>query len=245
MRRGGRTALITGGARRIGRACALALAREGYDLVIHYRRSHAAAKSLAREAETLGARVWLVRGDLSRPAEAARVFDRAVSCAGPIGLLLNNASTYEESALADVRAEEIVRNLNLHALSPLVLGRRFAAQRKKGMILNFLDARMVRHDSRHAAYQMSKRLLHELTKMMAVEFAPRVRVNAVAPGAILPPPGASAAYVRRLERANPLQRMGTPEEVARAVVYLAGTEFVTGQAIFVDGGYHLKGDFHG
>ena len=236
----GKTALVTGAARRLGRACALALAKRGFSIVAHYNSSEREARSLAKDVKKLGVACFLVQGDLSGPTEAACVFDRAVSLAGPLDVLVNNASIYEESDLATAGLEEITLNLNVHAFSPLVLSRRLAAQDRKSCIVNFLDARIVRATSPQAAYHVSKQLLFLLTRTMATEFAPRVRVNAIAPGAILPPAGKGQAYMRRLAAANPLHRTGSPDDICRALIYLVESDFVTGQVLFVDGGYHLK-----
>ena len=241
----GKTALVTGAARRIGRACALALARRGMNVVIHFHRSRTEAEKVRREIIRLGARAWTVQGDLSCPDSSEQVFADAVKAAGPVDLLLNNASIYGESRLASLAMRDLVRNLSINAIAPFLLARQLAAQRREGMVINFLDARLSRHDSGYAAYHVSKSLLLTLTRMMAVEFAPRVRVNAVAPGAILPPAGKGAAYMRKLAAANPLRRVGDLREITEAVLYLAGTRFVTGQVLFVDGGYHLRGKDEG
>jgi pteridine reductase len=158
--------------------------------------------------------------------------------AGPIGLLVNSASTYEVGEGRKTRAEQQVRNLRLHALSPMILTCCLAAQKCAGAVINLLDARLGQADTKRVAYVRSKRMLYALTKMMAVEVAPQVRVNGIAPGAILPPAGGvSEACLRRMAKANLLGRMGKPDDIAGAVVYLAGARFVTGQVLYVDGGY--------
>ncbi|MFW6158915.1 MAG: SDR family oxidoreductase, partial [Planctomycetota bacterium] len=119
------------------------------------------------------------------------------------------------------------------------------AQGRDGAIVNFLDTRVVAYDREHVAYHLSKRMLFSLTRMMALEFAPAVRVNAVAPGLILPPPGRDRAYLERLKSSNPLNRVGTLGQVTEAVLFLLGNEFVTGQVVFVDGGQHMNGRTYG
>jgi NAD(P)-dependent dehydrogenase (short-subunit alcohol dehydrogenase family) len=240
----GKTVLITGAARRIGRACALALAGEGVNVVVHYHQSAADAARLCGELRERGVGSWPIQADLADPAAAEACFTRARDQAGPLDLLLNNASVYGESRIGGCTLEELRRNLDLHAWTPLMLARCFAAQQREGMIINFLDARVTGSDRHHAAYQLSKQMLLCLTRMLALEFAPRVRVNAVAPGAILPPPGQDESVLRGAAEANPLRRIGSLADVTRAVLYLAGSEFVTGQVVFVDGGYHLKGALH-
>ena len=237
----GRTALVTGAARRLGRTCAQALAGLGADVVIHYNRSEAEARALADMLAEQGARVFTVQGDLAVPGTADAIFDRAVEQAGAIDILVNNASIYEPGRLADLTPEALQRNLDLHAFSPLVLARRLRDQGGTGVVINLLDARPVTRDPAHAGYIISKHVLAGLTETMAVEFAPRVRVNAVAPGAVLPPEGTDAAHLEKLAHANPLKRLGSADGIAAAVLYLVGADFVTGQTLYVDGGYHLGG----
>jgi len=245
LKMAGTTALITGGARRIGRACALALAKEGVNVVVHYRHAEAEARMLCRELAACGVKAWSLSADLTSPAEAESLFERTVAQAGPIDLLLNNASTYRASQLPDVSVQELTENLRLHGIAPLLLGRRLAAQKREGTIINFLDARVAAPATAgYAAYLLSKKWLLTLTQAMAVEMAPLVRVNAVAPGAILPPDGSNPEYFAAAAQANPLKKTGTVEEVVGAVLYLIGARFVTGQVLFVDGGYHLRGILH-
>ncbi|HNR34300.1 MAG TPA: SDR family oxidoreductase, partial [Candidatus Hydrogenedentes bacterium] len=135
--------------------------------------------------------------------------------------------------------------VNLNALAPFLLGRCLAAQKRPGGIVNLLDARIADYDREHASYHLSKRLLFTLTRMMAVEFAPCVRVNGIAPGLILPPEGKDESYLAQLAATNPLNRYGSPDDVAEAVLYLLRSDFVTGQVIFVDGGRHMRGGMYG
>jgi pteridine reductase len=131
--------------------------------------------------------------------------------------------------------------MRVNTFAPLVLGRAFIKQKRVGAIVNFLDTRMTGYDRDHSAYQLSKLSLSSLTKMMALEFAPCVRVNAVAPGPILPPLGKDSAYMERLASTNPLHRIGNLGDVTGAVLFLLKSTYITGQVLYVDGGYHLKG----
>ena len=126
-----------------------------------------------------------------------------------------------------------------------MIARAFGAQGIEGVIVNFLDTRIEDYDRKHAAYHLSKRMLYTLTRMMAIEFAPLVRVNAVAPGLILPPPGKDESYLAQLAHTNPLGRYGDPSHIVEAVLFLVRNDFVTGQVVFVDGGRHLKGKMYG
>jgi hypothetical protein len=165
--------------------------------------------------------------------------------AGPIDILVNSASVFPRNTLADVTWQDVAENMQVNAMAPLLLSRAFAAQGRSGAIVNLLDTRVVHYDRIHAAYHLSKRTLLTLTRMMALEFAPTVRVNAVAPGLILPPAGEDEAYVQKMVGGIPLQRIGKVEDVTEAILYLLRSEFVTGQVIFVDGGFHMKGSTYG
>ncbi len=238
----GRTALVTGGARRIGRAIALALGRAGVNVIVHYGHSAREAEDTANEIRAMGVRVWTLRADLNSTAEAEGLFARAAEA---IDILVNNASIFPQGRITDVTAENLAENMRVNAFAPLALSRAFAAQGRPGHILNLLDARIADYDREHAAYHLSKRTLFALTRMMAVEFAPLVAVNAIAPGLILPPPGESDAYLERLAHTNPLQRHGSVEEVAEAALFLLSSEFITGQVLFIDGGRFLDGNMYG
>jgi len=240
----GQAALVTGGSRRIGRVICRVLAERGAGVVIHYRSSFEEAESLAGDIRSGGGRAWTVGADLEDPVETAELVARATDLAGPLDILVNNASIFPPGTLQELRLEDLVQNLHVNAWAPFVLSRAFAQQNRKGNIVNLLDNKVVVGDPEHAAYHLSKRTLFTLTRMMAMEFAPGVRVNAVAPGLILPPPGEDESYLRRVASANPLQRWGSPGQVARAVLFLVTTDFVTGQVIYVDGGQHMKGAFY-
>jgi NAD(P)-dependent dehydrogenase (short-subunit alcohol dehydrogenase family) len=242
----GKTALITGAAKRIGRATALALADEGVNVVVHHNRSSDEAQEVAELVRQKGVGAWTLRADLADADEAAALFGQATDRAGAIDVLVNNASTFHPSRLADIGVAEVLSDLQVNALSPFVLARAMAAQRREGAIVNFLDCRIAEYDASHVAYNLSKRMLFTLTRMMALAFAPGVRVNAVAPGLILPPPGKDESYLRKLAPTdNPLQRIGALTGITDAVVFLLRSPFVTGQVIFVDGGRHMKGSTYG
>jgi NAD(P)-dependent dehydrogenase (short-subunit alcohol dehydrogenase family) len=237
--------LVTGAARRLGRDLALALAAEGARVVIHYNTSANEAEDTAGQLRATGTQAWILQADLSDARQVEVLFPRAVEIAGPMDILVNNASVFPASRLETFSSEEIQETLQINALAPLALSRAFAAQRREGSILHLLDARMMDHDAGHAAYHLSKRMLFTLMRMMALEFAPLVRVNAVAPGLVLPPPGETEEYLKRLAHTNPLQTHGDSADVTEAALYLLRSRFVTGQVIFVDGGRHMKGNMYG
>ncbi|MEW6355625.1 MAG: SDR family oxidoreductase [Planctomycetota bacterium] len=241
----GKTALVTGGAKRLGRATALALAAEGADIVLHYRSSRNEAEEATQAIRNMGRKAWTIQADLSRPEEATGLFQQARQTAGSIHILINNAAIFEPSLLADFTVEDLARNVQINTMAPLQVSRAFVAQGQEGVIINFLDNRIVEYDKKNVAYHLSKRMLHSLTRMMAMEFAPKVRVNAVAPGLVLPPRGEDDAYVKRLVTTMPLQRAIEVRAVTDAVLFLVKNEFITGQVIFVDGGRHMKSSFYG
>jgi len=241
----GRTALVTGAAKRMGRAVALALADAGVNVAIHYRSSRAEAEATVKHALESGVQAWLFQADLATPNAAEKLFEDVIRETGSVDFLINNASIFPEQGLRDFAAEDLHANVNVNALAPFLLGRRFAEQGREGAIVNFLDTMVTDYDRKHVPYHLSKRMLYSLTRLMAVEFAPKVRVNAVAPGLILPPEGKDIAYLESLAHTNPLRRYGGVADINEAVLFLLRSRFVTGQAIFVDGGRHLLGSMYG
>lgn len=236
----GKSALVTGAARRIGRAISLALAREGASVAVHYSSSEREISKLVAEIEGLGAQAIALRAELSDPAELAGLVDRAHEALGTIEILVNNASIFPSDTLETVELDSLERNLEINAWAPLVLTRAFAAQTEHGHVVNLLDSRVAGFDHTHAAYILSKHVLSAITRTAALELAPGIAVNGIAPGLILPPAGKDEEYIDRLAQTVPLKRRGAPEDIAAAAVFLVTSEFVTGETIYVDGGRHLK-----
>ena len=241
----GKTALVTGAAKRLGRAIALSLAHEGVGVVLHYRSSEESVEEVAGAVCGLGVKAWMLKADLAASCEAELLVARAIDAAGPLDFLINNASVFAQGRLTEMTAEDVRVNVDVNALAPFVAARRFAGQGREGVVLNLLDARIVDYDREHAAYHLSKRMLFDLTRMMALEFAPSVRVNAIAPGLILPPEGEDEGYLASLAHTNPLNRYGAAADIASAALFLLKSDFVTGQVVFVDGGRHLRGNVYG
>jgi len=235
----GSTALVTGASRRIGRNIATALADSGVNVVIHYRNSGREAESLRDQLISRGVKAWLVRADFDRIEGAPELFDNAIACAGSIDFLVNNASSFLPATVHEIGFEQLMRDIQVNAWSPFVLSREFARRFGRGKIINLLDTRIAGYDRSHVGYMISKRVLSDLTQIMAVEFAPGISVNAVAPGLILPPQGKDAQYLEKLASALPLRRHGEPDDISEAVLYLLKSNFVTGQVIYVDGGRHV------
>ena len=236
----GRTALITGGARRIGRTVALALARAGADVVVNYRSSRAEAESLVKEITEIGRGAWAVQADLTVDEQLEGLIDKAAGLAGGLDILINNASVFPESSFEEFSLDDLLNSIRVDAWPALALGRKFAERVESGHIVNMLDSRLVGYDWKHVAYHAGKHLLWLFTREMAIRFAPGIAVNGVAPGLILPPEGKDKSYMEALKDRLPLKRIGDPEYIADAVLYLVTSRFITGQVIYVDGGRHLR-----
>jgi NAD(P)-dependent dehydrogenase (short-subunit alcohol dehydrogenase family) len=236
----GKTALITGGARRIGSEVALGLAREGADIVVQYRSSSADAAALRDSIAGLGVRCYLVRADLGKPGGCAALIRGAVAKAGRIDALVNNASVFRPMGFGEADFESVAANVRVNAWAPFELGRLFAERFKTGRIINMLDTKVSGYNFGSFPYYLSKKMLETLTMSMALKLAPGITVNAVAPGLILPPEGRSDAYLETLKNGVPLRRRGYPKDVADAIVFLLRSDFITGQVVYVDGGEHLN-----
>ena len=235
----GQTALITGAAKRIGREIAVALAEEGVNIVIHYRSSAEEAEELYGHLAAQGVKSWLVRADFENAEETETLIEQSIEIAGSLDILVNSASMFPESTLNDVSFEDLVQNVQVNAWAPFVLSREFARRVGRGKIVNLLDSRLNGYDWSHVAYFLSKHVFSVLTEMTALEFAPKITVNGIAPGLILPPPGKDESYLDPLVDTVPLKRHGSPRDIAEAVIYLLKSDFMTGHVIHVDGGRHL------
>jgi NAD(P)-dependent dehydrogenase (short-subunit alcohol dehydrogenase family) len=237
-----KTALITGAAKRVGRAIALELAQAGYDIAIHFRESGGDAAGLAREIEGLGRRTALVQADLEDEAAVAAMLPDAAAQLGPVTALVNNASLFVRDEAMDVTREGWDRQLAVNLRAPFVLMQQFARllpPDAPGAVVNMLDQRVWNFTPHFISYTVSKAGLWTLTQTMALALAPRIRVNGVGPGPILPNDNQSAEQFHTHWSSLPLQRKIDPVEVARTVRFLIESPALTGQMIAVDGGEHL------
>lgn len=241
----GKTALVTGGARRLGAAIATGLADAGVHVAVHHHRSVAEAETLAETLRGRGVNAATVAGALDDPDAAPEILLAAAAQMGPIDILVNSASIFPEDNLENLTPASVHRNVDVNALAPLVLARALSKQGRPGAVVNLLDTMIADYDRRHLSYHLSKRMLHSLTRILAVELAPGIRVNAVAPGLVLPPVGKDEAYLAGLAHTNPLQSYGSEAGVREAVLFLLRSGFVTGQVIYVDGGRNLRGNMYG
>jgi NAD(P)-dependent dehydrogenase (short-subunit alcohol dehydrogenase family) len=245
-----KTVLITGAARRVGRIFAIGCAQAGADVVIHHGHSPEKAQETRDEIEALGRRAWILASDLGVPAEAPQVISRANDFS-PLYALVNSAAIFEPLSLADTSLSDWERHLSVNLTAPFLLSQAFAEQlpkSKKGRIVNILDWRALRPRADHFPYTVSKAALAALTQSLAVALAPRITVNGLALGAVLPPsparpeaPGqADGGAGSDVIKDVPLGRWSEAEEVQQALVFLlAGSSYVTGEIIHVDGGRHL------
>jgi glucose 1-dehydrogenase len=239
----GRNAIITGGGHRVGRAITLALAEAGANVFIHYNRSSAAAEETAADADALGAGAAIGSADLGQPESAPALVTSATEALGTISILVNSASGFASDSLGDVTFEGWKRTLDLSLTTPVFLTQAFAAalpDELDGVVLNVTDVKTATPYRTHFSYVVAKGALDSFTAAAAVGLAPRIRVNAVALGVILPPPGEEQAYAERLAARLPLQRVGGTEPVAAAAIALIENDFVTGEIMRVDGGGHLR-----
>jgi NAD(P)-dependent dehydrogenase (short-subunit alcohol dehydrogenase family) len=234
--------LVTGAAKRLGRAIAIKLAREGSDVAVHYRSSKADGEAVVAEIKALGRRAALVEGELSKEADVAAIVPRAVSALGPLTALVNSASVFEDDRIETVTRASWDKHLDTNLRAPLVLSQAFAAQLPPGAhggIVNLIDQQVLNLTPQFLSYTVSKAALWTLTQTLAQTLAPRIRVNAVAPGPSLKAERQSQANFDAHVKATLLQRPSSPQDIAGAVAYLLAAPAVTGQMIVVDSGQHL------
>jgi NAD(P)-dependent dehydrogenase (short-subunit alcohol dehydrogenase family) len=237
-----RTTLITGAAKRIGRSIALTLARDGWDVAIHYGGSTAAAEDLAGEIRSLGRRAVTIQADLGIEAETTGIVAQAVAALGPLGVLVNNASTFEYDSALDATRAHWDHHMEANLRAPFVLIQDFARQLPadaEGVVINLIDQRVLNLTPHFVTYTVSKAGLWTLTQTLAMGLAPRIRVNAIGPGPTLPSVHQTEAQFRAQCESMPLRRGTSPEEIAETCRYLIGARSVTGQLIALDGGQHL------
>ncbi len=236
-----RAALITGAGRRIGKAIALAMSQAGYALVLHAHRSRGEAEALAATIKAAGGRAAVVVADLA-DYDAVRGLVPAACAFQPLTLLVNNAGEFEPDEIETLDRARFERAMAVNLAAPLFLTQAFAAQAPAGAnasVVNIVDQRVLKPTPRFLSYTLSKSALHAATTTLAQGLAPKLRVNAVAPGPTLPSPRQSGAQFAAQATALPLKKGPAPEDIAAAVLYLAQATSVTGVTIAVDGGQHL------
>ncbi len=238
----GRVALVTGGARRIGRAICLALARVGWDVAVHHNRSSEEAHALVEEVHALGRRASALGFDLGAAGAVDGLMDACEHALGPLHAVVNSASRFSHDTIDSFELAEFEQHMRLNVAVPVQLARALharLAEGVQGVVVNLLDQKLWNPNPDFLSYTLSKSALEAATGLLARALAPRVRVVGVAPGLTLPAPGQGDAQFVQAHRATPLGRASTPDDVARAVVFLAGAQAITGTTLLVDGGQHL------
>lgn len=240
----GKNAIVTGGAVRIGRQLALSLAEAGMNIGLHYGGSANEAEEVRKQISDLGVNAVAIQADFSQPLQSAQsVVEQAQKKLGPISVLINNAAIFEEDQLSSVTGEDWDKHFDINLKSPFFLSQSFASQlapNQPGHIINIVDWRAIRPGSDHLVYTMTKSALLTMTKSLAQHLAPGICVNAIAPGAILPPPNSSEEDWRQdAVHRNPLQQVGNPHDVADVMLFLLQSNFITGEVIQVAGGESL------
>ncbi len=237
-----KTALVTGGARRIGRAMALGLAANGWRVAVHYGDSEQDAAATVADIREAGGEAIAVHADLAEARALETLIPRATEALGPLTCLINNASLFENDRMADFTRAGMERTLAVNLLAPALLTQAFARQLPKGAagnVINILDQRVWRLTPRYFSYTLSKSALWTLTQTMAMALAPAIRVNAIGPGPTLPNDTQDAAQFAQQAGSTILGRGAGLDEIAAAVQFILAAPSMTGQMIALDGGQHL------
>ncbi len=237
-----RVALVTGGAKRVGKAIALGLANAGARVFIHYNSSVGPAEETLAEIEKVGGFGAIGSVDLGNPDAAPGLLAMAADALGDVSILVNSASGFATDTFEDLTLEGWQRSHSLTLASPVFLTQAFAGalgSEAEGAVVNITDVRTTSPYLKHFSYVIAKGGIDTFTRAAARALAPRIRVNAVALGVILPPPGEDAAYVEALAAELPLRRAGGTDPVVDAALHLIRNDFVTGEIVRVDGGGHL------
>ena len=238
METAGRIALVTGGARRVGRAFSLALAEAGCDVIVNYNGSADEARETVSAIERLGRRALAVQADVSRTDEIARLVTATEQAFGRLDILVNSASLFQRTPVAEITEDEWDHVLGVNLKGPFFLSQAMAPllRREVGLIVNIVDLSALQPWPSFAHHAVSKAGLLHLTRVLARAYAPDIRVNSIAPGTVLPPEGTEGedGSEKRV-----VTRSGTPDDVTRALLYLVRSDFVTGENLVVDGGRML------
>lgn len=238
-----RAALVTGAADRIGAAIARRLAADGWSVVVHYRSSKAAAEETVARIVAAGGAATAIAADLADRRQRASLIAAAAAPFGPLTLLVNNASSFEPDSVADLDETLWDAHFAVHAEAPAFLARDFAAQLPEGAtgnIVNIVDERVLDLSPAHFSYTLSKTVLWTMTRTLAQSLAPRIRVNAIAPGPAVPPPHVPQERHDRRVAELPLGRAAGPEGIAEGAMAILALDSMTGQMLTLDGGEHLE-----
>tara|TARA_B100000686_G_C16627909_1_gene882931 strand:+ start:175 stop:906 length:732 start_codon:yes stop_codon:yes gene_type:complete len=230
------SALITGGAVRLGRSFALHLANKGYGIALHYGSSAHEARSTITEIELTGAKCRQYQCDFRNSTEVEVLIEKVLKEFPDLDLLINNSANFIQENIEETQTLTLANTLNLNLVAPYILMRDYKRKVGRGLIVNILDQRIQKYIPTFAAYSVSKSALAHLTQLAAIEWGASVRVNGIAPGLILPPPWKKEEYLKQRATQIPVQDHGQPEDLLRGLDYLLDSHFVNGEILFIDGG---------
>lgn len=239
MKKMPKAALITGGSRRIGKSISIQLSELGYDIALHFNSSAKEAYETKILIENKGVNCEIFKCDISDTKEVLKLLQKVLKKLPHTNLLINNASIFEQIGFLNVSLKDFERDFNTNFKAPFFLTQSFAKLLSRGMVINLLDARVSKIHTAHFVYNISKKALYHFTLMAAKELGPKIRVNAICPGPILPVSGEDNKHLTKLANKTPLKKLGDTSYINLAIKYLIENPFVTGEILFVDGGQHL------
>jgi len=233
------TALITGGAKRVGKQIALYLADQGYNIALHYNTSTSEANETRKEILQKSKKCEVFQYDLRDEKNISQLINDVTKQFSDLNILLNNASVFKESSFTDTSPDFFNEMFLINFKVPFFLTKEFARHAKKGNIINFLDTRISKNKSKYFIYTLTKKILEDFTKMAALELAPSIRVNAIAPGFVLPPDNCDKDFFEQFKDKLPLKKSCNIKDLFNAISYMLHTSSITGQTLFLDGGESL------
>jgi NAD(P)-dependent dehydrogenase (short-subunit alcohol dehydrogenase family) len=229
-------ALVTGAAVRLGKAIALTLAEQGYDIALHYNTGEEEAMKTATEIRSLGVNCSTFQYSFMDIKNIPNFIDHIINTYPYVDVLVNNASVYDSGTIMQTTDSMFDRQWTINFKAPFFLSKEFARHVKHGNIINMLDNKIFFNQFQYSAYLISKKALYEFTKMASIEFAPKIRVNAIAPGMILPPTERTIEYLEWRKQGIPLQKCGDVRDICAAIITLLTNTFINGHIMVVDGG---------
>lgn len=242
----GKTVLVTGAGKRIGREIALALARRGANIVVHYNSSAAEARDVVGQIKALGVKAVAVKADQSKAAQVRTAVAKAIQYMGAIDVLVASAAVYQRTPFSKLTEQDWDFHIDANLKGPFLfsheIGKHMLARKKPGKIILFADWAALRPYRNYLPYVVSKAGIICMTKALAKELAPKVQVNAIAPGPVLLPPDFTAAETREVIEKTVVKKLGSPQDIVNSVLFLLeGSDFITGHILMVDGGRLIAG----
>ncbi len=234
------TAIITGGAVRLGKSFALHLASKGYDVALHFSKMRPEAQSVLDQLNNMNVKSKGYTCDFSNMKNAEELLDKVSTDFSDITLLINSAANFIQENIENTNSQHLLDTFHINLLSPFILMREFKKKFNQGMIVNILDERILRNVPTFAAYSVSKVGLAHLTRIASIEWGTQVRVNGIAPGLILPPAGQDDSYLKKESEHVPTGNHGSPENLIKGLDYLLENTFVNGEILFIDGGESIN-----